>query len=153
MSKRMTYQVDLNTEERADLKQMLRRGVHKAREIRRARTLLLLDQDRSRADVAETLDVTSATITTTAKRYCQGGLNDALFDRHRSGAPPKITKRDEARICAIACSKAPDGTSGWTLALIRDEFLMLSELDDLSTESVRRVLKKTNSSPGSRSTG
>lgn len=144
MANRMKYQVELSSEQRQDLKEIVRRGRHSAREIRRARTLLLLDRDFERGDVADILEISASTVTNTARRYGQGGLERALFDEHRSGAPPKLTPRDEARIAAIACTQPPKGHSCWTLAMIRDRFLVWSdELDELSRQSIHRVLKKT----------
>lgn len=143
MASYMHYQVDLTDAQRADLTDLVSRGVHSAREIRRARTLLLLDDGRERREVADVVQVTPKTITKTARDFCEGGLEQALFDARRVGRPREITNRDEARITAIATSEAPKGRAKWTLALIRDEFLVLSELDDISTESIRLVLKKT----------
>lgn len=143
MASAMKYRVELNDQQREALREITRRGKHNAREIRRARTLLLLDDGLARKDVAKLVEVTPTTVTETAKRFCKGGLEQALFDADRAGRPPKISRHDEARITAIACSEPPEGRSSWTLALIRDEFLVLTEHNDISTESIRLVLKKT----------
>lgn len=137
------YTVELTVEQREDLREMTRRGVHNAREIRRARTLLLLDKGLGRQKVAEMMEVTPTTISTTAKNFCNDGLEQALFDARRAGRPVELTKEDDARITAIACSEPPEGHSRWTLAMIRDQFLVLTDHDDISTESIRLRLKKT----------
>ena len=147
------YETNLTDEQRNELLDFVSHGVENARVIRRARTLLLSDEGRTRAEVAEILHVRPATVTKTARDFCEGGLQQALFDNHRKGRPPKVTSRDEARITAIATSEPPEGRAKWTLALIRDEFLVLSELDDISTESIRLVLKKTPSNHGRANTG
>lgn len=155
MGRTTKYEVNLSEEERNDLLEMVSRGEHNAREIRRARTLLRLDEDElSRREVADILDVCSDTIVRTARRFSEGGLDEALFDKRRSGRPPKIGPKQEATITAIACSDPPEGRAQWTLTLIRDELIVLSdEIDELSAETVRVVLKKTNSSLGSASSG
>jgi len=108
----------------------------------------------SRQELADLLDVNRDTIVRTAKRFVNEGLSEALFDKRRSGRPPKIGPKEEATITAIACSEPPEGRSRWTLALIRDEFLVLSdEIDDLTPETVRVILKKTNSSHGNANSG
>lgn len=137
------YPVELTEEQRADLREMTRRGEHNAREIRRARTLLLLDSDYSRTEVAELVEVYRATVTKTARDFCEGGLEQALFDARRAGRPPKVTKEDEALITAIACSRPPEGRANWTAVMIRDEFIVLTEHDDISVETIRLRLKKT----------
>ena len=142
------YRVKLTDEQREDLREMTRRGEHNAREIRRARTLLLLDKGRGRQEVAKLMEVTAATITATAKNFCNDGLEQALFDARRAGRPAKLTKNDEARITAIACSEPPEGHAKWTAAMIRDELLVLTDHDKLSSETIRLRLKKTFSSPG-----
>ena len=40
------------------------------------------------------------------------------------------------------------GTLGWTLRLLADKLIELEIVDTVSTETVRRTLKKTNSSRG-----
>jgi len=131
------------------------RGEHNARVVRRARTLLRLDEDElSRQELADLLDVNRDTIVLTAKRFVKGGLEEALFDKHRSGRPPKIGPKEEAMITAIACSDPPEGRARWTLTLIRDELIVLSDkIDELTIETVRVVLKKTNLSRGSANSG
>lgn len=138
------YPVELTDEQREDLREMTRRGEHNAREIRRARTLLLLDRGLGRPQVAEVVEVTPTTVTNTAKNFCNGGLTHALFDARRAGRPEKLTKEDDARITAIACSEPPEGHSRWTVAMIRDEFLVMTDHDDISAESIRLRLKKTS---------
>jgi hypothetical protein len=49
----------------------------------------------------------------------------------------------------LACSKPPEGRKCWTLQLLADRMVVLGHAEDgLSYETVRRVLKKTSSSPG-----
>jgi len=155
MGRTAKHEVNLTEEERNDLLEMVSRGEHNARELRRARTLLRLDEDElSRREVANLLDVCSDTIVRTARRFGEGRLEAALFDRRRSGRPPKIGPKEEATITAIACSDPPEGRARWTLTLIRDELIVLSDqIDSLTAETVRVVLKKTRSSPGSASSG
>lgn len=150
----LKYEVCLKDEEREDLKEMLSFGMHTPRELKRAYGLLFLDKGVSRVQTAWLLDVNSTTISTLARLYATEGLEGALFDKPRSGQPPKITAKEEALITAIACQKPPEGSSRWTLAMIRDQLLVLCEhIETLSCEAVRKVLKKTNSNRGSRSRG
>jgi hypothetical protein len=51
-------------------------------------------------------------------------------------------------LVALACGEAPDGRSRWTLRLLAQKMVALEYVDSVSHETVRRVLKKTRSSPG-----
>lgn len=52
----------------------------------------------------------------------------------------------EARLVQLACSKAPDGRSQWSLRLLADRLVQLEVVDSISHETVRQTLKKTGSS-------
>ena len=54
----------------------------------------------------------------------------------------------EAHLIALSCSKAPKGFTRWSLRLLADKMVELQYVDDISHETVRRVLKKTNLSLG-----
>ncbi len=47
----------------------------------------------------------------------------------------------------LACSSPPPGQARWTLRLLTNRFIEL-EGTLVSDETVRRLLKKTNSNPG-----
>jgi hypothetical protein len=51
-------------------------------------------------------------------------------------------------VIALACSTPPEGQKTWTLQLLADKLVELQVVDTISDETVRRILKKTNSSPG-----
>jgi hypothetical protein len=50
----------------------------------------------------------------------------------------------EAHLIALACSKPPPGRARWTLRLLAERFVALRHVDDVSHETVRQTLKKTN---------
>ena len=61
--------------------------------------------------------------------------------------PIKLDGAVQAHITAIACSTPPEGHSGWTLQMIRDKAIELRLVDSVSTEGVRKVLKKRIAAP------
>ena len=82
------------------------------------------------------------------KQYFEEGLKAALNRR-----PPnreyhrKLDREQEARLVALACSEPPEGRARWSLRLLADKLVELEIVeDDLSYQTVRRTLKKTNSS-------
>lgn len=140
--------VHLNEQEREELRQYLRKGKSSARSLTRARILLLADDGRDDEEIAETLKVSKSTIIRIRTRYCEGGLDSALHEKARSGAPSKIDGRIEAELTLLACSDAPDGRSKWTVRLLADKLVEIEVVDSISHMSVQRLLKKMKSNPG-----
>jgi transposase len=139
---RPTNVVRLSETERAALEELVHRGEHMARELNRARILLWADQGRQYKEIARLLTVSRQMVSDVVRRYVDEGLERALFDRTRNGRPKKLGPKEEAMLTALACSEAPEGRERWTLFLLRDELVQLSELDEISHESVRQALKK-----------
>jgi len=134
--------VHLNEQEREELRQYLRKGKSSARSLTRARILLLADDERDDEEIAETLKVSKSTIIRIRTRYCEGGLDSALHEKARSGAPSKIDGRIEAELTLLACSDPPDGRSKWTVRLLADKLVEIEVVDSISHKSVQRLLKK-----------
>ncbi|GLV56039.1 transposase [Dictyobacter sp. S3.2.2.5] len=149
----LIHQVNLTEEERKQLHDLLKVGEHPARTIVRGYILLLAHQGKSDDDIAQTLEVGRATVQRVRKRYCQKGLAYALNELPRPGAKPRLDGRQEAYLIALACSDAPEGRTCWTLQLLANKLVELHIVEEISDETVRRVLKKTTSSPGSKKSG
>lgn len=79
----------------------------------------------------------------------QEGLTSAL-ERHkpRRQYARALDGDGEAHLIALACQEPPEGRSRWTLRLLADRMVRLGYVDAVSKDTVSRVLKKTNSSPG-----
>src|SRR4051812_13990622 len=127
------------------LKTLLRRGSSPARTQTRARVLDLLHRGQHPERIAETLQVSAATVFNIKRRYLDEGLEAALFDKPRSGKPPSIDGSQRAKITALACSDAPVAHSRWSLRLLADKAVQLGFVDSLSHTAVRKILKKTAS--------
>ncbi len=137
------YGVRLKEEDRSELIRYLRRGSSSARSQTRARILLLADEDRDDNEISEALKVSKSTANRIRKRYCEGGLDLALHEKARSGAPLKIDARIDAQLTLLACSEPPDGRSKWTVRLLADKLVEMEVVDSISHMSVHRLLKKT----------
>lgn len=142
MARKKLYAVKLKEEDREELSFFLRRGKSSARSLTRARILILADEGRSDEEIIEALKVSKSTASRIRKRYCEGGLDFALHEKARSGAPPKIDGRIEAQLTLLACSEPPDGRSKWTVRLLADRLVEMEVIDSISHMSVQRVLKK-----------
>jgi transposase len=148
MAMKRVHVVKLTGEEREELLQYLRKGKSSARSQTRARILLLSDEGLEDDEIAETLKVSKSTVCRIRKRYCEGGLDFALQEKPRSGAPNKIDGRVEAQLTLLACSDPPEGRSRWTVRLLADRLVELEVVDSISHMSVQRLLKKMKLSLG-----
>lgn len=148
------YPVMLTDEERQHLRQLIAAGTAPARKLTHARILLKADQSPDRpgwvdAHIAEAVEVSQPTVARIRKQYVEEGLEAALNRRApRREYQRKLTGEHEARLIAIACSEPPAGQARWTLRLLADKLVELEVVEEISYQTVRRVLKKTNSSPG-----
>lgn len=138
---RRPAQLALTEAEQAYLQDFIRTGTRSARAITRARILLMSAIPEPMSVIAATLGVCPATVHNVRTRYRHGGVDAALHDKPRSGQPRQVTPREEAYITTIACSTPPDGRGRWTIRLVTDRLVELYGVE-LSTESVRHVLKK-----------
>jgi transposase len=149
------YLVTLSDEERQSLHRPTAAGKASALKVTHARILLKADQpDGGPAwpdeQIAEALEVGLSTIARLRQRFVEQGLEAALSRKkqERPSRTRKLDGRAEARLIALACSAPPEGRREWTMRLLADRLVELEIVDAVSDETVRRVLKKTNSNRG-----
>lgn len=146
------YHVKLTAQEQALLERMLRRGKHSARRLTRARILLKAADGLRDDEIAEAISTSLPTVERTRKRFTEARLG-SLDELPRPGRKRLLDEKGEARLIAEACSTAPEGRKHWTMQLLADRVVELKLADSCSDDTVQRLLKKTNSSPGSSSSG
>ena len=145
MGRAKKYIVTLNAEERNELEQFVASGYKNAREINRARILLLADEDKSDRVVGETLGITRRTVHRMRQRFAERDeepVLSLLVDQPRSGRPLEIDAKVQAKATMVACSEPPTGVAKWTLRLIADRLVKLDVVESISHEGVRTALKK-----------
>ena len=147
------YRVELTQSERASLTEVTSRGRSSARKVKRALALLRADEGLSDPKIAAAISMSADTIARVRKRFVTEGLPGALNERPRPGQKRKLTGKQEAHLIAIACSDPPQGHTHWTLQLLADRVVAMEFADSISLETVRQVLKKTNSSHGRTKSG
>ena len=147
------YRVDLTQDEREHLLDITRRGKSSARKLKRSLILCKADEGLTDQQVAEAVMVGPSTVSRVRQRFVEGGLERALNDRPRPGKQRKLDGKQEAHLVAVACSPAPEGHTRWTLRLLAGKVVELDLADSICRETVRQVLKKTNSSRGRRRNG
>ena len=147
------YLVTLTAEERDQLTALITAGKAAAKKIAHARILLKADQTDGGpawADekIAEAVEVSTDTVARVRQRFVESGLEVALV-RKKQDKPSRERVLDgvaEARLIAVACSEPPDERKAWTLKMLADKLVELEVVESVSTETVRRAMKKTRSS-------
>ena len=149
------YKVTLTKEEREELTANTRKGSHTAKKVIHSLILLNVDRGvhnehpRTNEEVCKVLKTGMRTIDRVKKRFVLEGLEAALGVATTSRLyEKKVDGEAEARLISIACSEPPEGFGKWSLRLLADRMVELNYVDDISHETVRRVLKKTNLSLG-----
>ena len=141
------YRVTLTAEERSHLGALIQKGKVSARKLKRAQILLAADQGATDETIAKTVSAGTSTVYRTKQRFVEEGLESALTELPRSGAPRKLDVEDEAMLCAVACSAPPSGRARWTLRLLADEMVRLTVHDRISDETIRRRLGEMDLKP------
>ena len=144
--------IELKMQERAVLERFCTTGVRSVRLVTRAKIILALDQSSDRLAekhgvLAKRLGVSRRTVITVRDTFLELKSVPLFLQRKKRETPPvpaKITGELEARIIALACSKAPKGYARWTLRLLAEKCVELQYCDTISPMSVSRLLKKRN---------
>jgi hypothetical protein len=149
------YIVTLFEDERKKLTELTAKGKQRSQTILNALILLGCDtgefqtERSTNEEMSRVLNVSMRKIDRLKKRFVEEGF-DAALDRKKGTRiyAKKIDGDFEAHLIALSCSKPPDGFLRWSLRLLADKVVELDYIDNISHESVRRVLKKTRSNRG-----
>jgi transposase len=141
------YRVEPNEAERTQLSAMLSGGKHAARKLKRAQILLAADAGISDEVIAHSVPVGGSTVYRTKRRFVEGNLDLASSEEVRPGAARKLSGKETALLIATACSSPPRGRKRWTLDLLANAMVRLTEHKGLSRETVRRRLAEDGLKP------
>lgn len=141
------YVVELTEGERESLERFVSSGSKLARKVKRAQILLAADQHYRDKDIAELVGVGTSTVYRAKKRFVERPFDVVLDDEPRPGGSRKLTGKEEALLVATACSKPPEGCARWTMQLLADAFVSLTDHTSLSGETVRRRLREKKIKP------
>lgn len=148
----MSKAIYLTEEDQFYLKSIVQKGIHPAKEITRARVLLMLDRTGKTDHVrykrtAEYAGISVQSVYNMRDEYLANQDVEAYLTRKKRETPPvpaKVDGRVEAEIVALACSEAPEGHSRWTLRLLAEKAVSLNIVDSISHVRVQQILKKQN---------
>ncbi len=157
---KIKYRLSLTPQEREELETIVRKGKHSSQKVLNALILLNCDEQAptrrtlKEQQIADVLNISAMKLHRVKQRFVDEGLEVAL-NGHK-GIRTYEKKADgefEAHLVALSCSTPPPGHARWSLRLLADKVVELQYIDSVSYETIRRVLKKTNSNPGKRSAG
>lgn len=149
--------VKLTVEERVALEKISTCHHHSVREKKRVRVLLLSDTNVPREEggslqdqeIATSLKISAVTVAKVRlqaqERSPLGCIKRQEQLRRKARA---LDGAQEAHLVALTCSAPPQGAARWTLTLLRERLIEMELVENIGTETIRRTLKKTNSSPG-----
>ena len=143
------YIVRLTKTERKELKQIIAKGKAAAYKIKHAHILLKVDADGPNWGDQKTAEAFGCDVNTPRnirQRFVEQGIEAAL-ERKKRPCPPRDKKLDgkqEAHLIALSCGQPPEGRARWSLKLLAEKMVELEIVDEVSRETVRRTLKKTN---------
>ena len=141
------YIVDLSDEERNQLLELTRSGKPGARTMRRAQILLMADKGYTDKEIANALPTGTSTVFRTRRRFVEAGLERSLTEERRPGGTRKLAASEVGVLIATACSEAPEGRARWTLELLANEMVRLTEHDSISTATIGRRLAENELKP------
>ena len=149
------YKVTLTKQEREDLSKIVQKGKHRSQKVLNALILLNCDQGEHQEkrskneEISQILQVSMRKIDRLKKRFVEEGLEVALNGTKGQRVYQKKADGDfEAHLVALSCSEPPEGYQRWSLRLLADKVVELKYIDEISHETIRRVLKKTKLNRG-----
>jgi hypothetical protein len=154
------YKVSLTKEEREELSVITQKGKHRSQKVLNSLILLNCDEGdcqenkTKNIDIANVLQISMRKIDRVKKSFVEEGLDVALNGTKGQRTYEKKADGDfEAHLIALSCSEPPEGFARWSLRLLADKVVELKYVEDISHETIRRVLKKTKLSPGDSKVG
>ncbi len=144
------YKITLSKEERGQLNDIISKGTHSAQLYRTAYVLLNCDEGKwgdklTNEQVSKVLQISMRMIDRIKQKFVEEGFEACLERRLLSRTKEKKVDGDlEAHLIALSCSKPPKGFSRWSLRMLADKIVELKYAENISHETVRRVLKKTS---------
>ncbi len=141
--------VHLEEDEKQCLQDRIKRGKGSAQSRSRAQILLWADEHhpggryKDKA-IADSVGVGTATVERVRQQCVLEGVEATVERKVQENRKPRtLDGESEAKLVMLACSKPPEGHAQWSLKLLSDKWVEREIVDTISTETVRRSLKKT----------
>ena len=144
---RPALRVRVSKKDQEALKKVLAGGIEQVRVAMRAVALLRLAEGMGAPQIAEVLPMTRQAVRNLARRYQQGGLERALYDKQRPGAASLLSTKQRQRIIAMVCSDPPQGRARWTVRLVAQEAVKRRLVRRVGRETIRILLLRHDLKP------
>lgn len=144
---RQPIPIEIKSSDLNRVEQLLCAGFQQVRVVFRALALRQLGKGATAPRVAEGLPITAKAVRQIAHRYKKGGLERALYDRHRPGAKALLDDSQKQRIVAMVCGKPPEGRARWTVRLVAEEAVKRKLVPRAGRETIRVLLESHDLKP------
>ena len=148
--------ITLATEDRQYLQSLSKCRTIQAQVVDRARILLQKEQGAKNKDIASGLNINVNTVSLCLKKFQEGGIEAALFDKQRRGRPAEITSEANAWIISIACQRPADigyAQELWTLKNLHRHIQLHAEeaghprLASVTKARIQQILSQSDIKP------
>jgi putative transposase len=119
-SGRKGFVIQLNNKMKDELKTIANSRSLPHRMIIRAKILILADEGKTNAEIANLLSINAATVTKWKKYFNKNGLND-LFEEYRPGRPRTYSEDHVAELIQKTLNSVPDGETHWSTRSMEKE--------------------------------
>jgi putative transposase len=137
---RAALRIKVTKKDQNELKTLLSGGVQQVRVVLRGLALLQLSKGVSAPRISAAVPLTPQAIRKVGHRYLEGGLERALYEKHRPGAAALLEDSQRQRIIAMVCSDPPEGCARWTVRLVAEEAVKRRLVPRVGRETVRVLL-------------
>jgi putative transposase len=145
---RRPVRISVSRKDRQAIHELSSSGVQPVRVVLRALALLHLAEGSTAPDTVRSLKkLTAKAVRSIARRYLEGGLKRALYDKSRPGAAPLLSPSEKQRIVAMVCGQPPEGRARWTIRLIAEEAVKRKLVPRAGRETIRILLQSHNLKP------
>ncbi len=137
---RPALRIQVSSRDQKTLKKLLRSGVQQVRVVLRALSLLHLAKGVAAPRIAAMVPLTAQAIRNVDRRYQQGGLERALYEKQRPGAAEVLDDSQKQRLIAMVCGRPPEGRARWTVRLVAEEAVKRKLVPRVGRETIRILL-------------
>ncbi len=144
---RPPLKIEVSQKDQKQLAKILRSGVQQVRVVLRALALLQLAKGVASPRIAGVVPLTAQAIRNVGRRYQQGGLDRALYEKSRPGAAEVLDDSQKQRLIALVCSSPPEGRARWTVRLVAQEAVKRKLVPRVGREPIRILLLRHDLKP------
>src|SRR5438067_11972392 len=132
--------IEVSQKDQKQLAKILRSGVQQVRVVLRALALLQLAKGIAAPRIVGVIPLTAQAIRNVARRYQQGGLDRALYEKQRPGAAEVLDDGQKQRLIPMVCSNPPEGRARWTVRLVAQAAVKRRLVSRVGRETIRILL-------------